>query len=186
MRSQLGLPLNKRIFISVGILCHRKDPARIIKGFLESQASRTGILVLVGDGPLLEQCGRLVGTRDNIYIAGSVKNIKDYLGAADIFVSASITEGYPNAVLEALSCGLPVILSDIPAHREILAFNEQAGIKFPCGDVTVLSKIFTTIGDVDYSLQSQAALDIVGGHLNAKIMSSKYQQLYTLLCNNKS
>ncbi len=186
LRSKLGLPLNKQIFVSVGILCQRKDPETVIKGFLESQASRNGMLILLGDGPLREQCDHMAAARDNVRIAGFVENIKDYLGAADILVSASINEGYPNAIIEALACGLPVILSDIPPHREILVFNEQAGTKFSCGNVMTLSKIFTKFEDIDYSLQSQAALDIIDDHLNAKNMSSKYQQLYSLLCHKQS
>ena len=179
------MPLNKKIFVSAGSLCQRKDPETVIKGFLDSKASRNGVLILLGDGPLREQCDRIAGAKDNIRIAGFVNNIKDYLGAADILVSASINEGYPNAIIEALACGLPVILSDIPPHREILVFNEQAGAKFTCGNVKSLSEIVTKFEDIDYSLKSQAAIDIINNHLSAKNMSSKYQQLYSQLCHKQ-
>jgi len=46
-------------------------------------------------------------------------NVFEYFKRADLFVSASWGEGLPVAVLEAMACRRPVILSDIPPHREI-------------------------------------------------------------------
>ncbi|MFH1772290.1 MAG: glycosyltransferase family 4 protein [Candidatus Omnitrophota bacterium] len=44
---------------------------------------------------------------------------------ADIFINPSLDEGMPNAVLEAMACGLPIIASDIPAHRELIVKGEE-------------------------------------------------------------
>lgn len=176
-RSKLNLPHDKHIFLTSG-LSKRKDPVTIVKAFLESKMNRTAVLVLLGSGPLLEKCSRLAAGNDNIRIVGFVENVKDYLGAADVFVSASLTEGCPNAVMESLACGLSVILSDIPPHREILAFNGQAGLLFTTKDIASLSKLLSKIKDMNYSQRSSAALSIINNHLNAKNMSLKYQCLY--------
>ncbi|MBA7611921.1 D-inositol-3-phosphate glycosyltransferase [subsurface metagenome] len=181
IREQLGLPQNKRIFLSVGFLSKMKDPITIIKGFLKSRLSNNSVLVLVGSGSLRQQCVHLAANNDNIRIIGFVQNVKDYLGAADMFVSGSLTEGCPNAVMEAMACGLPVILSDIPAHQELLNFNEEAGVVFSAGNAESLSEMLTKIDSLHYSVRSQAALNIINKHGNARKMSLKYQQLYKQL-----
>ena len=97
----------------------------------------TNTLCLLGDGPLLlSACRQLAGNQQNIFLPGLVHNVADYLRAADLFVSASHAEGMPNAVLEALAASLPVILSDIPAHREVLENCSEAGWLFAPSDPT--------------------------------------------------
>jgi glycosyltransferase involved in cell wall biosynthesis len=181
MRSKLGLPLDKYIFLTSG-LSKRKDPITVVRAFFESKASLNAVLVLLGEGNLREECSHLAATKDHIHIVGFVDNVRDYLSAADVFVSASLTEGCPNAVMEAMACGLPVILSDIPAHREILDFDKRAGLLFPTKDIDSLSDAFSKSLDGDYSEKSRAALNIINNHLNAKMMSLKYQELYAELC----
>jgi len=182
LRSRLGLPLNKRVFVSVGFLSENKGLPTLIEAFKKSQERQSDVLVLLGNGPLREKCLRLATGKSDIRLAGFVENVEDYLGAADVFVSASLTEGCPNAVMEALACGLPVILSDIPAHREILDFNKRAGLLFPTNDMASLSKAFSESLNGYYSEKSQAALSIINNHLNAGSMSLKYQELYRQLC----
>ena len=183
LRSKLGLPQNKRVFVSVGALSKRKNPMAVIDGFLNSKASQTGILILLGNGHLRKKCSRLADKVKNVRIVGFVENVKDYLVASDIFVSASLTEGCPNAVIEALACGLAVILSDIPAHMEILAFDSKAGVTFNTGNIDSLVQAYEKIDQQEYSIRSQAALKIVNNQLSARRMSLKYQQVYTELYN---
>jgi len=182
LRLRLGLPLNKRVFLSVGFLSKAKGIPVLMEAFLGCTGDEADVLVLLGDGPLREKCSRLAAGRNNIRMPGFVENVEDYLGAADVFVSASLTEGCPNAVMEAMACGLPVVLSDIPAHREILAFDERAGLLFTTEDAASLSAALARSRDMDYSEQSAAALGIIRNHLNARSMSLKYQTLYAELC----
>jgi glycosyltransferase involved in cell wall biosynthesis len=182
LRARLGLPPDKRIFVNVGFLSENKGLPTLIEAFNRSRESHSDVLVLLGSGPLREKCSSLATGKGDIRPVGFVENVQDYLGAADIFVSASLTEGCPNAVMEAMACGLPVILSDIPAHREILDFDKRAGLLFPTKDIDSLSKAISRSFDGDYSEKSRAALSIINNHLNAKMMSLKYQELYAELC----
>ena len=183
VRSKLGLPQGKRIFLSTGFLSKRKDPVTVIKGFLQSRTTHTDMLVLLGDGPLRAQCSTLTEQENSIRVEGFVKNVSDYLGASDILISGSLFEGCPNSVMEALAHGLAVILSDIPPHREILAFDGKAGVTFNTGSIDSLVQAFVEIDQREYSIRSQAALKIVNDHLNAREMSLRYQQVYTELYN---
>jgi len=182
LRSRLGLPPDKRVFLSVGFLSETKGAPTLIEAFLKGADGQSDVLVLLGDGPLREECSRLAAGRSNIRMVGFVDNVEDYLGAADVFVSASLTEGCPNAVMEAMACGLPVVLSDIPPHREILAFDERAGFVFTTKDAASLSIALTKSRDMNCSERSSAAVGIIKNHLNARKMSLKYQELYAELC----
>ncbi|WJY17141.1 glycosyltransferase [Pectobacteriaceae bacterium CE90] len=55
----------------------------------------------------------------NVQFLGQRDNVFPYLVAADFFISPSYNEGLPNTVLEALSCGVHCILSDISPHEEL-------------------------------------------------------------------
>jgi len=178
IRKRLGLPLDTRIFISVGHLSDGKDPITAIRAFLARPASERELLVLLGDGPLRMQCKRLTGNRDKIVLTGFVDNVLEYLRAADVFVSASLGEGLPMAAIEGLACGLPVVLSDIEPHREFIELAPRAGMLFPGKDVAKFANCLAKVIDTDYAFRSEAALSIVRNHLNAHKMSADYQDLY--------
>jgi glycosyltransferase involved in cell wall biosynthesis len=79
--------------------------------------------VLCGDGPLRTHIERLIGEhglQERVRLVGYVQNLWSLLKSADVLVCPSRFEGSPNIVLEAMACGCPLVVSDIPAHREIL------------------------------------------------------------------
>ena len=137
---------------------------------------RQNALVILGDGPLLSRCRKLANGATNIFLPGSVKSITDYLEVADICVSASRAEGIPNTVLEALSTGLPVLLSDIQSHREILALSPAAGWLFQTDN---LNGLLEKIENITLSPENRhAARQLAVEHFSASGMSQAYQNLY--------
>jgi glycosyltransferase involved in cell wall biosynthesis len=79
--------------------------------------------VVCGDGPhrrRLERMALELGIAHRVVFTGYVDNLWDLMKRADALISLSRFEGCPNVVLEAMACGCPLIVSDIPAHREIL------------------------------------------------------------------
>lgn len=86
-------------------------------------------LVVVGDGPLRETLaaqGERFGTESSVEFTGLLSRDEVFrqMLRSDLFVSPSYGEGLPVAVLEAMACGCPVILSDIAPHREIAAATD--------------------------------------------------------------
>jgi glycosyltransferase involved in cell wall biosynthesis len=111
--------------VCVGRLISRKNPATVLRAFNRLHDPHS-TLVYVGDGDLRQHLldeARRVGVEERVTVTGVVQRDDVYrcIAQGDVWVSASRGEGLPIAVLEAMACGLPVILSDIPPHSEIAA-----------------------------------------------------------------
>jgi len=79
-------------------------------------------LQLLGDGPLCSELTELCRKLDiasHVDFVGMTEQVFEYLQGADIFVLPSRAEGNSNALLEAMTCGLPVVVSDIPANLNV-------------------------------------------------------------------
>jgi glycosyltransferase involved in cell wall biosynthesis len=179
IRKKLGLPSEKKIFITTGLLMPIKDPINLIKAFKESNSSGNYILLMLGSGPLMDNCHNLIDK--NIIMTGMVDNVSDYLKASDVFISASKAEGMPLAVLEAMATGLPVLLSDIKSHKEIFNVNENIGKLFEVGNVEELSKCINQINNLDLDYIGTQARKAIEKYFSAEIMSERYQELYRKL-----
>jgi glycosyltransferase involved in cell wall biosynthesis len=124
--------------ISVGRLEKVKDPLTLLAAFARS-AGVDGRLVFVGAGALesaaVSSAVRL-GLKDRVLLTGLIPRDDVFVqcASADVFVSTSHGEGLPVAVLEAMTSRCPVILSDIPPHRELAAGADFIPF-IPPGDV---------------------------------------------------
>ncbi len=181
IRGKLGLPAKNRVFIFVGALIGRKNPIAAIRAFLMAEVRKKSTLLMIGDGPLRGECERVAGNNPCIRFVGWVHDVREYLRGADFFVSTSISEGLPNAVLEALSVGLPVCLSDIESHIEILNCDQTAGKLAPIGSIEKFANAIEALSKINYAHASRAAVSIVHNHLSAQKMSEKYQDVYKKL-----
>jgi glycosyltransferase involved in cell wall biosynthesis len=186
MRKELGLPAESVIYISVGSLIQRKDPVTVIQGFLKHSTSQKDVLIMLGDGPLMQSCKELAAQASDgaVRLEGQVSNVAEYLRAANYFISASHSEGLPNTVMEALASGLPVILSDIAAHREFFAEGKTIGELFPSGDPSALAQAIDDVEKLDDTRLAEEARKQAVEHLSAEAMSREYQNLYHSIVEN--
>jgi len=78
---------------------------------------------------------RAGGVEERVYFGGRIPNadLTTYFGAADLYVSPAHVDGSSVSLLEAMACGLPAIVSDIPANLEWIKEGENGWI-FPDGD----------------------------------------------------
>lgn len=98
-------------------------------------------LQLLGDGPLresLKELSQALGISRKVEFVGMTDHVFKYLGDADIFVLPSRAEGLSNALLEAMTCGLPVVVSNIPANLNVTEHG-QNGLVFTAGDPNSLA-----------------------------------------------
>ena len=183
-RDLLGLPSHGVIFVFTGPLIHRKQPLLLIRHFLEYFPSTKTFLCIVGDGPLMRKCRKEANDSNQVLFSGFLKDVGPYLAAADIFVSAASAEGLPNSLLEALGWHLPVILSDIPPHREVLEINSSAGCLVR--DVGTTNFFSSFNQNLLKEEAQQASGDIVNRILNARVMATQYSAVYRTICESTS
>lgn len=144
LRAQHGLPPDASVIIYTGRLAPEKSLHVLVEAFATVRHQRPqAYLVLVGDGPmraaLTEQTQRL-GCQDNTCFVGTVapSEIPRWLQMADVFTLVSPSEGFPCALVEAMSAGLASVVSDIPAIRQLVQ-SEQHGLLAPPGDAAAVS-----------------------------------------------
>lgn len=183
LRKKLNLINEGKIFITVGSLIDRKDPLTLVKSF--NEMNNNAKLIILGDGPLFDQCNEIAD--DNVMLKGHVDNVSDYLQASDIFVSTSKSEGLPNSVLEAMGTGLPVLLSDIEPHKEIIERNDIIGDLFELSNQKDLSGLINKYINLDDNIvdcKGNEARKTLDNYFSAKVMSNSYQKIYNDIIND--
>ena len=96
----------------------------LIEGFVRAAAGEPRLrLLLLSDGGMRDSLVRTVdraGLQARVHFAGAIEegDLPDYYRAADLYVSASRSDGSSVTLLEAMACGVPVLVSDIPGNRE--------------------------------------------------------------------
>ncbi|BCG46927.1 hypothetical protein GEOBRER4_n1743 [Citrifermentans bremense] len=148
-RTRLGVPKDAFLACMLGNIHGYKDHATLLRGwrhFLDNvhpDARGRVVLVLAGrhdDGyQALQGLVESLRLQDSVLFAGAVSDVAGLLYACDLCVHSAVSEGLPNAVLEAMAAGLPVVASDIPGVREAVG---PQGYRFlaPSGDAELLGE----------------------------------------------
>jgi glycosyltransferase involved in cell wall biosynthesis len=136
-------PGDPRRVLMVARLDPIKDQATLIRAF--AAARQPGwALQLVGDGserPRLEAIAAELGMNPAEVFLGYRSDIPELLGQADVFAFSTTTaEGFGIALIEAMSAGLPIVASDVPACREVLK-EGAAGELLPAGDCQIWTEV---------------------------------------------
>jgi len=145
IREEYGIPPDATLVFNVGSLTPQKRPVDLARQ-LTAVCTEDIYCVIAGDGPLAREVERVSG--DRVLSVGFVDDEEKWrwFADADVFVSLSAYEGMPVATMEALSFGLPVILSDIPAHRALFETYEVPGTLVSDDPEMIHDAIRTTVG----------------------------------------
>ena len=98
-------------------------------------------LILVGDGPLLAQCDKLLmeaGLKNQAWLAGERDDIANLMRCMDLFVLPSLAEGISNTILESMSCGLPIVATNVGGNPELVD-DGITGFLVPAADPVALA-----------------------------------------------
>lgn len=141
-RRGLGLPADVPVVLMLAHESARKDHATLVEAWalVRAQLPAGALLLLAGRGTFTALRARIaaLGIGEAVRLAGPVEDVPSLLAASDLLVHAALGEGLPNAVIEALMHGLPVVGSDLPGMRDALG-QHAAGRLVPPGDAGALA-----------------------------------------------
>lgn len=143
LRAKLGIPEDAQVIGHVGRFDPAKDHDTLLAVAAQLRGSHQKLrLLLVGSGTdSPDFCSRLdkAGLRDIALPLGSRADVHNLYQAMDVFLFPSVTEGQPNALIEAMLSGVQIVASDIPGIRETLP-SSLAETLFPPRDVAAAHK----------------------------------------------
>jgi glycosyltransferase involved in cell wall biosynthesis len=139
-RARLGISDGIVVFLFVGRLEPVKGVTTLLEGWKRSASSFQRRLLIVGEGSLSKELRVAVDAEGlgDVSLEGEHTDVSKYLHAADVFVLPSEWEGISNALLEAMSAGLPALVSDVPGNRAVVE-DEVNGLVFTRGDSDALA-----------------------------------------------
>lgn len=141
-RADLGLPEDVPVLLNVGRQTAQKGHGDLIDVFVQLLDHEEAHLVILGrEGDTTPDLRRAIARHElasRVTVIPYTDRPYDYYLASDVFVFPSLMEGLGTAVLEAMSCALPVVAYEIPPVREILD-SGRLGRLVPVGDVKAMS-----------------------------------------------
>lgn len=168
LRAKLGLPLNATILIYVGSGFERKGLAAAIRAV----AGTNRYLVVVGKDKAEKQYQSLaseLGCSERIIFAGMQQDTRPWYQAADVLLLPTLYDPFPNVILEAMACGLPVITSTTCGGSE---FIEPGKNGYVCDALDI-----PALRDAIMSLPDHAVGSEMAKHARERVMGSSPQRL---------
>lgn len=165
---------DRKTIVAMGRFAHQKGFDMLLEAF--SKVDRTGWkLLLIGDGALrkdLEDLRKTLLLDDDVLMPGIIREPAPVLRKCDLFVMSSRYEGFPNALCEALACGLPVISFNCPSGPGDIIRNEIDGALVPDGDVGALAETMKRLmkDDAKRKSMSEKAVEISNRFSPERIM----------------
>jgi glycosyltransferase involved in cell wall biosynthesis len=162
----------------------RFDPAKNLENLVDALArvvrERDAVALLCGEGPLeIDLRARIAkaGASDRIRLLGFTDRVWSLMKRADALIAASWFEGHPNVVLEAAACGCPLVLSDIPAHRQ--CFGEDAALfANPADSAGLAAAIRQTLEDRATAAARAGRARSVASGLSVESAAASYLRIY--------
>lgn len=182
---------NNSSIVSVGRLDSQKNHFLLIDSFKEVLSKfPDATLVIYGEGSLrnkLEEYVKRNGIEDKIKLPGRVENIKEMIKEANCFVLSSNYEGMPNALMEAMALGLPVVSTDCPCGGpRFLIKNNVNGILVDTNNVKQMSEaIIKILSNKEFSKYISKNAKKIVEDLNPKKINKKWYDYVLKIYNEE-
>ncbi|MFC1863339.1 glycosyltransferase [Thermodesulfobacteriota bacterium] len=126
-RRELNIPLEAHVLICVAGLVAIKDHFTLLRAFRSLRDKFLDLfLLVVGDGPEKNNLQtEFADLKDSVFFLGHRDDIPDLLRTCDIYVQTSLSEGFSNAIVQAMACGLPIVATSVGGNNELI--NSDCG-----------------------------------------------------------
>ncbi|MFT5522789.1 MAG: glycosyltransferase involved in cell wall biosynthesis [Pirellulaceae bacterium] len=181
--ADLQLPGDSKLILAIGRLWPQKRMKDLIWAADLLKVIRPDThLLIVGDGPQrsrLEQYTNQVAIADRVHLLGLRSDTTTLLQHADCLWLGSGYEGQSNAIMEAMSAGVPVFATDIPGNRDLI-IDGESGILVPVGDrAAFASKTNVLLNDPEQATAiSRAARKRMIDEFSVEQMVARYADFY--------
>ncbi len=172
------------VLLFVGRLAEIKDVPTMLRAFAGAVQQQPRLrLWIVGDGPVragLEQLASELGVAGNVRFWGQRLDTAAFFAAAGAFVMSSVSEGLPMSLLQAMSIGLPAIVTDVGGMKEVVQLS-SSGLRVPVGDAFAMGGAMTRLAQDDAlrSALGEQARRAFQEHFTLRQMHEAYLRLYT-------
>ena len=178
--------------VFVGRLATPKDPITLIKAFknLPENLQKESNVIIVGDGPDREMVSATInklGLSNEMHILGFLTrdNVRNTNLSADIYVLTSHWEGLPRAIIEAMSCGLPIISTAVGGCKELV--DASNGFIISRHDINGVTDALTKL-IINTKMREQmgrASYDKVISEFSLEKMLAETEQIYAEVLRKK-
>lgn len=166
-------------FVSVGTVCTRKNQRVLLEIARSKEIIKPIRFIVVGGGPDLPFCEKLVekySLSDCVEFVGPSNDVASYLSQADAFISTSYDEGLPTVALEAMSCSLPLVLTDVGGCSELIKGNGV--LVSGCSPADIVAGINTFLDSFSRGeISGEASLELFQKHYRTESMCDEYAGL---------
>jgi glycosyltransferase involved in cell wall biosynthesis len=177
--------LNKRGFtlVFVGRLAAVKNLQTLVRAVALAMDRLPGLeFWIVGDGPVraeLEALAQELGVGEQVRFWGQRMDTAQFFSAADAFAMSSVSEGLPMSLLQAMSLGVPAVVTDVGGMAEVVKLA-QCGLLAPVGDSTAMADAIVRLaGDTELRAEfSKNGVAAYEAYFTLERMNTGYMKLY--------
>lgn len=180
-KSKEGIKHHRPFILAAGRLAKQKGFDYLIEAFSKSDAKEELDLFILGEGEERQSLEKLIneyGLENKVFLKGQVKNPYAYYASAEFFVLSSRHEGFPNILIEALSCECPCISFDCETGPNEIIIPNKNGILVEPENINELYKAIDRL-HLDPSLRQALKQNALGSvqHLSIEKISNEWLNL---------
>jgi len=180
-RRALGLSEDAKVIGTVARLARQKSPADMVNAVAELTRSDV-YAVWIGDGDLRVETQRLIdrrGLTGRFHLAGARDDVLDLLPAFDLFALSSLWEGLPCSLIEAMTCGLPVVATTVNSVPEIV-ISGKTGLLARAGDAASLRRALAHMLDHPEEAARMAAAghELITAQSRPELLGAELEEIY--------
>jgi glycosyltransferase involved in cell wall biosynthesis len=184
VRKELSISPSQPVLITVGRFVPPKSYEDLVDAFAKLLDEHPNtVLIMIGDGPLFSRVKAHITSlnlQESVRLLGERDDVPRFLASSDVYVSSSIWEGLPMAVLEAMMAGLPVVATEVGDIPRII--DSSVGRVVPASKPKLLASAIEFLLDNDSARKKMgiAAQEYAVHHFSVDIWMEKLLNLYRL------